>query len=279
VTRARLADRAATVAMVAAPCLALAPLVAVLGFTAARGARSLDASFLTHSMKGVGPLDAYGGAYHAILGTLQQVAIASLLAVPLGVLAAVYLADARGPLARLANAAVDVLTGVPSIVAGLFVYAFWVLGMHRGFSGLAAGIALSLLMLPVVVRACEQVIRLVPNDVKEAAHALGLRRWRVTWSVVLPAARGGILTGVLLAVARVTGETAPLLLTAFGNDAINASPSDGPQSALPLFVFQQASSSQATAVDRAWAGALTLVAVVLVLTVAARLLASRWERA
>jgi phosphate transport system permease protein len=277
VNRARAADRAATVALVAAPCLALAPLVAVLGFTVARGAHALRPDFLTHSMRGVGPLDTYGGAYHAILGTLEQVALATVVAVPLGLLAAVYLASARGPLARLASAAVDVLTGVPSIVAGLFVYAFWVLGLHRGFSGLAAAVALALLMLPVVVRSAEQVIKLVPADIAEAAHALGLRRWRVTWSVVLPAARGGIVTGVLLAVGRVTGETAPLLLTAFGNDAINASPTSGPQSALPLFVFQQAGSASRAAVDRAWAGALTLVSVVVVLTFAARLLARRWE--
>jgi phosphate transport system permease protein len=274
---AKTTDRVATVALAAAPLVALAPLVAVLWFVVARGAKSFSLGFLTHSMKGVGPLDPTGGAYHAILGTLEQVAIASAVAVPLGLLAAVHLAESDGRVARLASAAIDVLTGVPSIVAGLFVYAFWVLGLHRGFSGFAAGMALSLLMLPVVVRAAEQVIRLVPGDLREAALALGLPRWRVAWSVVLPTARGGIVTGVLLAVSRVTGETAPLLLTAFGNDAINSSPARGPQSALPLFVFQQAGSSQSLAVARAWAGALTLVGVVVLLTVVARLLTRKSE--
>jgi phosphate transport system permease protein len=274
---ARVTDRVATVAIVAAPVVALAPLVAVLWFVVARGAAAFSPGFLTHSMKGVGPLDPTGGAYHAVLGTLQQVAIASLVAVPLGLLAALHLAESDGPVARLASAAVDVLTGVPSIVAGLFVYAFWVLGLHRGFSGLAAGMALALLMLPVVIRSAEQVIRLVPGDLREAALALGLPRWRVACSVVLPTARSGIVTGVLLAVSRVTGETAPLLLTAFGNDAINRSPVHGPQSALPLFVFQQAGSSQTLAVQRAWAGALTLVGVVVLLTVVARLLTRRGE--
>jgi phosphate transport system permease protein len=274
---ARAVDRAATVALCAAPVVALVPLAAVLWFVVDRGRDALTPAFLTHSMKGVGPFDATGGAYHAVLGTLQQVGIASAVSVPVGLLAAVHLAESDGRLASACSAAVDVLTGVPSIVAGLFVYAFWVLGLHRGFSGLAAAMALALLMLPVVVRSAEQVIRLVPGDLREAALALGLPHWRVVWSVVLPAARSGIVTGVLLAVSRVTGETAPLLLTAFGNNAINSSPAHGAQSALPLFVFQQAGSAQSLAVARAWAGALTLVALVIMLTVVARVLTRRGE--
>ncbi|HUR78984.1 MAG TPA: phosphate ABC transporter permease PstA [Acidimicrobiales bacterium] len=274
--RRRLADRAATVGLGAAVGVALLPLIAVLAFTVTRGATRFSLAFLWHSMKGVGPLDAYGGVYHAVLGTLEQVAIASAIAVPFGLLVAIYLSElGRGRLAASVRFAVDVMTGIPSIVAGLFIYAAWVLGLHRGYSGAAAGAALAILMLPVIIRSSEEMLRLVPNDLREASFALGISRWRTTLSVVLPAASAGVTTGVTLAVARVTGETAPLLLTAFGADAINRDPAHGPQSALPLFVFTQAGSASRFAVQRAWAGALTLVAVVLLLTVIARLATRR----
>ena len=256
--------------------IALVPLVAVLAYTISRGAHTLSLRFLTHSMRGVGPLDSNGGAYHAIIGTLEQVAIASLLAVPLGLLVAVYIVEyGRGPLRTAVRFLVDVMTGIPSIVAGLFIFAFWVLGLHRGFSGLAAGLALAVLMLPVVVRSSEEMLKLVPDSYREASYALGVPRWRTVVSVVLPTASAGITTGVMLAVARVTGETAPLLLTAFGFDAIRTSPLHGPQSGLPLFVFAQASSAFDVAVRRAWAGALTLIVIVLVLTAAARVVTGR----
>jgi len=207
---------------------------------------------------------------------LQQVLIATGISVPLGLLVAVYLTEyGRGPLAAAVRTLVDVMVGIPSIVAGLFIYAFWVLGLKQGFSGFAAGLALSILMLPVVVRTSEEMIKLVPSSLREAAYALGLPRWKTILRVVLPTASAGITTGVTLAIARVTGETAPLLLTAFGFDAIKTDPFHGPQSALPLFVFQQASSSFDVAVRRAWAGALTLIVVVLVLTALARLVTRR----
>lgn len=269
-------DRIAAAVLMAAISLALAPLVAVLTFTAVRGARRLSPGFLWHSMKGVGPLDSYGGAYHAILGTLEQVGIAALVAVPFGLLVAVWLAERPvGRFARTVRFAVDVMTGIPSIVAGLFIYAAWVLALHRGYSGLGAGLALAVLMLPIVVRSAEEMIKLVPMELREAAAALGVPRWRAMISVVLPSASAGITTGVTLAIARVTGETAPLLLTAFGADAINRSPMHGPQSALPLFVFSQAGSASRFAVQRAWTGALTLVVVVVVLTAVARLATRR----
>jgi phosphate transport system permease protein len=256
--------------------IALIPLVAVLAYTISKGSKVLTLDFLTHSMKGVGPLDSNGGAYHAIIGTLEQVAIASLLAVPLGLLVAIYIVEyGRGPLRSAIRFMVDVMTGVPSIVAGLFIFAFWVLGLGKGFSGFAAGLSLAVLMLPVVVRSSEEMLKLVPQDLREASYALGVPRWRTTLSVVLPTASSGITTGVMLAVARVTGETAPLLLTAFGYDAIRTSPFEGPQSGLPLFVYNQAGSAFDVAVRRAWAGALTLIAIVLVLTVVARVVTAR----
>ncbi|HZQ27141.1 MAG TPA: phosphate ABC transporter permease PstA [Acidimicrobiales bacterium] len=256
--------------------IALIPLVAVLGYTISKGARVVTVNFLTHSMRGVGPLDRGGGAYHAILGTLEQVAIASILAVPIGLLVAIYIVEyGRGPLRSAVRFLVDVMTGIPSIVAGLFIFAFWVLGLGQGFSGLAAGFALAVLMLPVVVRSAEEMLKLVPDSLREASFALGVPRWRTIISVVLPTASAGITTGVMLAVARVSGETAPLLLTAFGFDAIRTSPFKGSQSGLPLFVFNQASSAFDVAVRRAWAGAVTLIAIVLVLTVLARFVAGR----
>jgi phosphate transport system permease protein len=274
--RRRVVNRVVCSLLAVAVVVAIVPLVAVLAYTVKAGAKVLDADFLYHSMKGVGPADVGGGAYHAILGTLEQVAVAAAISVPLGLLTAVYLVEyGRGRLASAVRFFVDVMTGIPSIVAGLFIFAFWVLILDQGFSGLAAGLALAVLMLPVIVRSSEEMLKLVPDDLREASYALGVPRWRTIVSVVLPTASAGITTGVLLGVARVTGETAPLLLTAFGFDAIKRSPFDGPQAALPLFVYSQASSAFSVAVDRAWAGALTLIAVVLLLTVVARLLTRR----
>ena len=275
-SRRAVVDRLAAVVLVTTVGACLLALGSVLIYTALRGLKSLDLYFFTHSMNGVGPRDDAGGAYHSIVGTLEQVLLATLLAVPSGLLVAIYLTEyGRGRLAWLVRTVIDVMVGIPSIVAGLFIYAFWVLGLRRGFSGFAAAMALSILMLPIVVRSAEEMIKLVPASLREAAYALGIPRWRAILRVVLPTASAGITTGVMLAVARVTGETAPLLLTAFGFDSINNDPFTGPQSSLPLFVFTQASSAFTTAVDRAWAGALTLIAVVLLLTVAARLVTRR----
>ncbi|HWI02606.1 MAG TPA: phosphate ABC transporter permease PstA [Acidimicrobiales bacterium] len=275
-SRRSVVDRLAAVLMVTTVGVCLLALGSVLLYTVARGVKAMDWYFFTHSMNGVGPRDDAGGAYHSIIGTLQQVFLAAVIAVPSGLLVAIYLTEyGRGGLASLVRTVIDVMVGIPSIVAGLFIYAFWVLGLGRGFSGFAAALALSILMLPIVVRSAEEMIRLVPAELREASFALGIPRWRTILRVVLPTASAGITTGVMLAVARVTGETAPLLLTAFGFDSIKNDPFSGPQSSLPLFVFSQASSAFTTAVDRAWAGALTLIAVVLLLTVAARLVTRR----
>lgn len=261
--------------IVAGMCVlaAVTPLVVLIVFTAQRGVRQISGAFLTHSMAGVGPLAAGGGVYHAMLGTLEQVTLATALAVPLGLLVAVGLTeDPKRGLSNTVRFLIDVMTGIPSIVAGLFVFAFWVVGLHRGFSGLAGAIALSIIMLPVVVRTSEEMLVLVPRSVREASWALGLPRWRTIWSVVLPAARGGITTGVLLAVARVTGETAPLLLTVGNNTFINTDPVHGQQASLPVFVFGQAGSAFDVAVHRAWGGAVVLVGFVVVLYMTARVL-------
>jgi phosphate transport system permease protein len=269
-------NRLALTLLISALLLALVPLVAVLYYTLERGLDAISPGFFTHSMSGIGPLENAGGAYHAILGTLEQVLIASVISIPIGLLAAIYIVEyGRGRLAYWIRFFVDVMIGLPSIVAGLFIFAFWVLALHKGFSGFAAGMALSILMMPIVVRASEEMLKLVPDDLREASYALGVPRWRTILSIVLPSASAGLTTGIILAVARVTGETAPLLLTAFGFDAIRTNPFSGPQSGLPLFVFNQAGSAFGVAVARAWAGALTLIAIVLLLTVLARLLTRR----
>jgi phosphate transport system permease protein len=274
--RRRVVNRLMTALLVVCMLIALTPLLLVLGYTVIRGAHRLTPAFLTHSMRGVGPLDSTGGVYHSIIGTLEQVGLASAISVPLGLLVAVYIVEyGRGRLRTTVRFLIDVMTGIPSIVAGLFVFAFWVLALHRGFSGLAAALSLAVLMLPIVVRSAEEMLKLVPLELREASYALGISRWRTIVSVVLPTASAGLTTGVMLAVARVTGETAPLLLTAFGYDAIRTSPFHGPQSALPLFVFDQAGRSAEVAIQRAWAGALTLIAIVLVLTVIARVVTGR----
>lgn len=267
----RIKNRVMLVLLALTVAVALVPLVAVSVYTIQRGLRGLSGHFFTQSMKGVGPLDPTGGALHAMIGTVEQVAIASLISVPLGLLVAVDLVEyRRGWFSQAVRFVVDVMTGLPSIVAGLFIFAFWVIGLHEGFSGLAAAMALAVLMLPVVVRSSEEMLKLVPGALREAAMALGVPKWRAILRVVIPAARNGIITGVMLAVARVTGETAPLLLTAFGTQVVHSNPFTGAQSALPLFVYQQAGSAFVVNVNRAWAGALTLILIVVLLNVLAR---------
>jgi len=263
--------------------LAILPLASVVWTLVSKGVARLDGDFFGSSMNNIGARDPNGGAYHAIIGTLEQVGIATLMAVPLGVLGAIYLVEyGRGKFALTVRFFVDVMTGIPSIVAGLFILAFWVLivspwfnnGTPR-FSGFAASLALTVLMLPTIVRSTEEMLRLVPGPLREGAYALGVPQWKTILKVVLPTALPGIVTGVMLAVARAAGETAPVLLVAGGAAAINFDPFAGNQSSLALFVYQQAGDASRYAPDRAWTAALTLVALVLVLTIAAKLLARR----
>ncbi|MEU7883115.1 phosphate ABC transporter permease PstA [Microbispora bryophytorum] len=270
----RAKDRLVHVLVYLAFALAVIPLLSVLWLVVKNGIGRLDMEFLTHSMRNIGARDAGGGAYHAIIGTLEQVLLASLIAVPIGLLTAVYLVEygEGGRLSRTISFFVDVMTGVPSVVSGLFVLAFWILVLGMPFSGFAGALALSILMMPVVVRSAEEMLRLVPRELREASYALGVPKWRTIVKVVLPTAFTGIVTGVMLAVARVAGETAPLLLTVFVTDSINNDPFNGPQMGLPLYVFDQAGRPTDTAVDRAWTGALTLILIVMLLNLVARLI-------
>jgi phosphate transport system permease protein len=274
--RRKAVDRLVGNLVVSAFLVALTPLALVVYFTAARGLPHFSAAFFTHSLAGVPPSEHGGGIAAAIQGTVEQVLLASLISVPVGILVAVYVTEyGRGIFAKAIRFLIDVMTGIPSIVAGLFVYTFLVIALHQGFSGFAGSLALSILMLPVVVRSAEEMIALVPTALREASYALGVARWRTIESVVLPTAMGGLVTGVMLAVARVTGETAPLLLTAFDNNYLNMNPFKGQQSSLSLVVYTQAQQAYQPAIDRAWAAAATLIFIVITLYVVARLATRR----
>lgn len=271
-------------ALIHSACVvAVIPLASVVWTLLSKGLERLDGNFFGTSMNNIGARDASGGAYHAIIGTIEQVGIASLIAVPLGVLGAIYLVEyGRGRFALTVRFFVDVMTGIPSIVAGLFILAFYVLVVtpwfndgRPGYSGFAAALALTVLMLPTVVRSTEEMLRLVPAPLREGAYALGVPKWKTIVKIVLPTALSGIVTGVMLAIARAAGETAPVLLVAGGGAAINFNPFENNQSSLALFVYQQAGDASKFAPARAWTAALTLVALVLVLTIAAKLLARR----
>jgi len=275
--RRRGLDIAVRIAVYVCFALAVVPLVLILFYVVKKGASTaLQHGFLNQSMAYVPPSAPGGGAFHAIVGTAEQVGLASLMSVPLGLLVAVYVTEyGRGWLARLIRFFVDVMTGIPSIVAGLFIYTFWVIGLNQGFSGFAGALALTVIMLPIIIRSSEEMLLLVPGALREASYALGVERWRTVLRVILPTASAGITTGVMLALARVTGETAPLILTVFDSPYTNANPFKGNQGALPLFVYTQSKSAYAPALDRAWGGALVLIAFVVVLYVGARVLTRR----
>ncbi|WP_328426571.1 phosphate ABC transporter permease PstA [Streptomyces sp. NBC_00443] len=271
-------DRMATTLVWVAFILAVIPLASLIWATVQRGVKVLDVYFLTHSMGVVADSEPGGGIYHAILGTLEQVGLATLIAAPVGVLTAIYLVEyGRGNLARAITFFVDVMTGIPSIVAGLFILSLMLMLDMQPF-GFAGSLALAILMMPVVVRSTEEMLKLVPNELREASLALGVPKWRTILKVVVPTSIGGITTGIMLAVARITGETAPVLLLVFGNSFINANPFEGAQASLPLYIYQQYANSAGSpaAYDRAWAASLTLIAFVMILNMVARGIA-RWK--
>ena len=273
----RLKDNIVLVAVYAAFALAVIPLASVLYKIVSEGVSVLGADFFLKSMNGIGGRDAGGGIYHSMVGTLEQVALASAISIPVAVLTAVYLVEygQGNRLSKVISFFVDVMTGIPSIVAGLFILAFWILVLGFEVSGFAGALALAVLMIPTVVRSAEEMLKLVPNDLREASYALGVPRWRTITKVVLPTAFTGIITGIMLAVARVMGETAPLLLTIWVTKVINFNPFDGAQSSLPTYIWEQAGDPNQVAVDRAWGAALALIFIIMVLNLGARLLARR----
>jgi phosphate transport system permease protein len=270
-------DHLARMLVVTAALVVLIPLFAILIGVLAKGYHSLRFHFLTQDQSHVGPLQpaTQGGASHAIVGTLEQVGIATVISVPLGFATAVFLNEIGGPLSRPVRMLVDAMSAIPSIVAGLFIYTALIQSGYIEQSGLAAALALTVLMLPTVTRTAEVVLRVVPGGLREASLALGGSEWRTTWRVMLPTARAGLTTAIILGVARTVGETAPLILTTLGNESFNGNPLHNRQAALPLYVFQQFRQDLPTSVQRAWNGALVLLVLVLVLFVIARIIGGR----
>ena len=271
-------DRFATAVMSAAFMVVLLPLVSLIWTVVDRGAARFDVSFFTETMRGV--VGEGGGGLHAIVGTLIITGLTTLFAVPFGLFTAIYLVEYAqgGRFSKSVTGLVDVMTGIPSIVAGLFAYALFVLIDGPGHrSGLAGAVALTLLMTPVVVRTSEEMLRLVPNELREASFALGVPRWKTIVKVVLPTAIAGILTGIVLAIARVIGETAPLLVTVGITAEMNRNPFVGRMATLPVFSYNSykfPTLPPEASQDRAWAAALTLVVIVVILFTTARILSS-----
>lgn len=252
----------------AAAMLVILPLVLVFGFLVYQGGSSLNLAFFTQMPKPVG--EAGGGMANAIVGTMILIGLACCVGLPIGILGGLYLADARDPkLPWIVRFLADVLNGVPSIVIGIFAYTLVVLPMRR-FSALAGGVALGVIVIPIVLRTTEEIVRLVPASLREAGLALGLPNWKVTVRIVLVTARAGIVTGVMVAIARIAGETAPLLFTAFGNRFWHSG-LDQPVAALALQVFAYAISPFDDWHRQAWAGALVLISMVFLVSLAARL--------
>ena len=271
-------NSAAYVVMGLAFLIAVIPLVSILWTVISRGAKDFNANFLTHSMRNVPEQQSNGGAYHAILGTLEQVGLAAAITIPLALLVAIYLVEyGRGPLARSVTFFVDVMMGLPSIVAGLFILSVWILGLGFQVSGFAASLALLILMMPVAIRSTEEMLKLVSPALREASYALGVSKWRTIVKVVLPTALPGIVTGMMLGIARIMGETAPVLLLVGVTESINGNPFSDPQGSLPLFIYSESQNSLQTAINRGWAAALTLIILVMLLNLIARLIA--WWKA
>jgi phosphate transport system permease protein len=269
-------NRLVTTLVVLAFVIALLPLISLLFTVVTNGLGRFDPMFFTYSMRNI--VGDGGGALHAILGTLLMTGAAALISIPIGLMTAVYLAEyGRGALARTITFFVDVMTGIPSIVAGLFAFALFTLFFGPGVRvGIAGAIALAVLMIPVVVRTSEEMLRLVPNELREASYALGVPKWRTIVKIVIPTSIAGITTGVMLAIARVIGETAPLLVAAGFTTSMNYDLFDGRMQSLPVFVYSSYVSqgtNAAASLDRAWAGALTLILIVMLLNLVARIVA------
>ncbi|KAA0117038.1 MAG: phosphate transporter permease [Mycobacterium sp.] len=277
--RRKFVDKFATVLVTASVVIAIVPLVWVLYTVVSKGIGVvLSSTWWMNSQAGMTAFQPGGGAYHAIVGSLLQALICAVISIPIGIFVAIYLVEYGGGtrLGKVTTFMVDILTGVPSIVAALFIYALWVatLGFQR--SGLAVSLALVLLMIPVIVRATEEMLRIVPMDLREASYALGVPKWKTISAIVVPTALSGIVTGILLSLARVMGETAPLLILVGYAQAMNFDMFSGFMGSLPGMMFDQTSAgagANPVPTDRLWGAALTLVVLIALLNVGARFIA------
>ncbi|MFC8528294.1 MULTISPECIES: phosphate ABC transporter permease PstA [Nocardia] len=270
-TGRRVKNHIATVVVAICFVIALIPLVWVLGLVITSGIEAvLSSDWWLNSQKGVLPDQSRGGVYHAIYGTIVQTLIAAVLAVPLGIMAAVYLVEyGRGWLAKTTTFMVDILAGVPSIVAALFIFALWIATFGFPQSAFAVSLALVLLMLPVVVRSTEEMLKLVPDELREASYALGIPKWKTIVRIVIPTALPGMLSGMLLALARVMGETAPVLVLVGYSKSINTDVFDGNMASLPLLIYQELANPEPAGRLRVWGAALTLILLIAALYAAA----------
>jgi phosphate transport system permease protein len=277
----RIKNNTAAVLFISAFIIAVIPLVWVLWVVIQRGWYGVTRNtWWSHSLQGVLPDQFAGGVYHAIYGTVVQAGVAAVLAVPLGLMAAIYLVEyGGGLLARATTFMVDVLAGVPSIVAALFIFSLWIATLGFPQSAFAVSLALVLLMLPVVVRSTEEMLKLVPNELREASYALGIPKWKTIVRIVVPTALPGIISGVLLSIARVIGETAPVLVLVGYSRSINLDLFNGNMASLPLLIYTELTNPQHAGFLRIWGAALTLIILVAILNllaaVATRLLTAR----
>jgi len=277
--RRRLVNIAATVFVTLSMVIALTPLVMVLGSVIAKGSRAITSTeWWTHSQAGMTAFVAGGGACHAIVGTLLLGLVCAVISVPIGIMVAIYLVEYGGgtPLGRLASFVVDILSGVPSIVAALFIYALCVATLGLPRSVFAVSLALVLLMLPVIVRATEEMLRIVPVDLREASYALGIPKWKTIVRIVIPTGLSGIITGIMLSVARVMGETAPLLILVGYSQSMNYNVFSGFMGSLPGMIYNQTSAGAGinpVPTDRLWGAALSLILVIAVINIGARVIA------
>lgn len=272
-------DRTVTLAVASAMVIVLIPLVWLVSYIFVKGIVALRPSFFVHDQRGVTPTmpATAGGGLHAIIGTIEQVGLALLISLPLGAAAAFFLNESRSRLRRPVRIFVDAMSGMPSIVSGLFIYATLIIPLAKdnslfGFDGFMASLALSMTMMPTICRAIEVVLRLVPNGLREAGLALGASRAKVVLSVVLPTASTGVATAAILGIAREAGETAPLLFTSFGYNLYNTNPFNGPQESLPLFIYRFVRTQSTADIQRGYAGALVLLMLILSLFVLARII-------
>lgn len=261
--------------------LALVPLVWVLWEVFSKGLGAvLTADWWTTSQLSVRLTKAGGGALHAIIGTFIQALITSLFSIPIGIFTAIYMVEYSNGnrLGRITTFMVDILSGVPSIVSALFIYSVWIVLFGFERSGMAVSLALVLLMVPVIVRNTEEMLRVVPQDLREASYALGVPKWKTIAKIVLPTALSGIVTGVMLAVARVMGESAPVLILVGSTQGVNWNPMNGPQSSLPLMMLDMYKAGSTPAVlDKMWGAALTLVLIIAVLNIGARIISAKFS--
>lgn len=271
-------DRLVTVVFATAALAVMLAVLAQIVFVIDRGSKAIShGNFWTQTMARTGPLDLLtsGGMVHALVGSLEQLGIATIIAVPIGIVGALYLVEMDDWLVRPVRVIVEAMTALPEIIAGLFVYVTVVISLGAGFSGFAAALALAVMMVPIVTRTAEVVLRLVPGPLREASYALGASQFRTVWNVVLPTARSGLSTAVILAMARAVGETSPVLLTAGFTNSLNADPFHGPQASLPLYIYNLVRTPQPTMISRAFGAGLALMIMVLVLFVLARMVGGR----